>query len=130
MSNGLRAYGKGWRAAWKGGWGPLRDGNSKLGRLARRIEREYLAELPTLNPPQRRRLRMAAKFLALATMTLDQVGVDPKCTRRAAAGLNDRGDRIIARLRAETAGSANGAARPPSALEAYLEARYGSRNAG
>jgi hypothetical protein len=100
-----RPYTKGWRPEWKGEWGPLRDGHSRLGRLAKTIEREILDELPAdLSPLLRRRVKAVAAAGALAEMARQTFGVDPKVTRRTVTVAERHFAAELARLRDTTPG--------------------------
>lgn len=96
--NGHRPYTAGWRAPWRGQWGPIDDGHSRLGRLARQIEHELLAEYDASTPLAARRITQAARLAALAEATLSSIGRDPKATRRAATALEAAAGRVLDRL--------------------------------
>jgi hypothetical protein len=69
-----------------------------LSRLAGRINGELHGEYAAVSPLHVRWLRRAAQLEALSEMTIERIGVDPKCTRRAATALQARADAILARV--------------------------------
>ncbi len=75
------------RVEWKGTWGPLNDYRSKLGRLVKAIEKELTEEHGPFTERQRRIAKSVARLEALATMTGDEMGKDPKATRRTLSAL-------------------------------------------
>ena len=88
----------GWRAPWRHTWGPLSDGRSRLSRLARRIEGELSLAYVITTPLQRRRSRSAARLMALAEMTMLNIGKDRKATRRTLTALQGAAARELAGL--------------------------------
>jgi hypothetical protein len=96
-------YRRGWRAPWRGQWGGFNDGNTKLARLACRIERElrevYLVEAAI----EHRRVRQAARLMALSEQTMHTMGSDPKSTRRAATSLAIVAEGVLASLQRRAA---------------------------
>jgi hypothetical protein len=66
----LVPYRRGWRAPWRRQWGAFSDGHTRLSRLAKRIERELLEEYVVDTALKLRRVRAAARYSALAEMTL------------------------------------------------------------
>ncbi len=107
--------------SWKGTWGVLSDGRSRIARLAKKIEQELVKEhlgsethnpetgkRHTDKPRQRRLLRRAAKLEALAEQTADTLGVDPKATKRSLTALERAADNKIAQVKA----SGNGQREP------------------
>ncbi len=100
MSTPQGANGKGSRTPWRGGWGPLGDGRSKLARLARQIERELLEADHPATAHHRRLVRRSACLEALAEACGAQLGSDPKATRRALTALEKAADSKLAPLRA------------------------------
>ena len=115
--------------AWRGTWGPLTDGRSRLGRLVKEIEQELVKEHlgsethdPTTGkrhtdkPRQRRLLRRAAKLEALAEQTADTLGVDPKATKRSLTALERAADNKIAQVRASFNGRREPAFDPVAAF--------------
>ena len=86
-ASGLTPYAKGWRSGWAGGWGPLRDGHSRLAKLARTIERELVQECQPQTALHRRLVRSAAELFALAEKERTCIGLDPKSTIRRANAL-------------------------------------------
>jgi hypothetical protein len=93
-------YSAGWRAPWKGQWGPIDDGHSRLGRLAARILKELRLEYCADTPLAARRLRLAAAQMALAEMTLTRIGRDKKATRRVVVSYQAAADRLLAQVQA------------------------------
>jgi hypothetical protein len=95
-------YRRGWRAPWRGRWGPLSDGNSRLARRALKIERELLAlpEFQAPTPRQRRLLRRAAVLEALAEQTAATLGDDAKSTKRSLTALEKTAAAKLAEARA------------------------------
>ena len=91
-------YRRGWRAPWRGQWGPMADPHSRLGRLAKRITEDLNMEYDDTRPVAALLIRRAARLLALSESTLDQVGTDPKASRRAASALAAAADRSLDRL--------------------------------
>jgi hypothetical protein len=98
INGGVKPYGRGWRAPWRGQWGPVNDGHSPLGRLAKRIEKELSEEFDTSRPRAARLVRMAAVFEALSAECLDRLGMDAKATTRWATGLHKAAQGCIAQL--------------------------------
>lgn len=96
---------RGWRAPWRRTWGPFTDGRSRLARLAAKIEGELRETYHTETAFERRRLRLAARYLALAEKTLGSMDVDPKATRRAATALQKVAEMQLAGLRAAVSAS-------------------------
>ena len=98
---------------WAGAWGPLADGRSRLGRLAAEIEAEILEELlgRRVRRGQRHRVRaklprllardviQVARLRALASKTVASVGLEPKASPRAAAGVQARADTLLEHVR-------------------------------
>jgi hypothetical protein len=64
----------------------LADRNSRLGKLAGKIRREYAAVYDLSTPRAARLARRVADLEALATKTLVSIGHDKKSTLRAATG--------------------------------------------
>jgi hypothetical protein len=89
---------RGTRHPWRGSWGTFEDGRSKLSRLARELLAQYCESYRADRPLWVRRLRRAARLEALAEMTIERIGVDPKCTRRAATALEARSESLLARV--------------------------------
>ena len=90
---------RGWRADWRRTWGPFTDGRSRLSRLRRQIVRE-LSEVYVIETAyDRRRLDLAARYLALAEKTLETLDTDPKSTRRAATSLQKVAEMQLAGLK-------------------------------
>ena len=87
------------RKSWRGTWGPLSDGRSKISRRAKEIEEEMVKEYGPTTPRQRRTLRRAAKLEALAEQTADSLGVDPKATKRSLTALERAADAKVAQVR-------------------------------
>jgi hypothetical protein len=100
-------YRRGWRAPWRGRWGPLSDGNSRLARRALRIERELLGlpEFREPTPRQRRLLRRAAVLEALAEQTAATLGDDPKSTKRSLTALEKAAAAKLAEARSIAVGT-------------------------
>ncbi len=101
---------------WRGTWGPLSDGRSRVSRLAKRIEKELIDELKPTTPRQRRATRRAAELEALEEQTAKTMGTDPKATRRALTALARAADSKIAQVKA----SSNGQREPEFDLAADL----------
>jgi hypothetical protein len=91
-------YRKGWRAPWRRGWGGFWDGHCKVAKLAKRIEAELRATFTVEGALAARLARMSARYAALAEMTIQSIGRDPKASRRAATALQAASDRQLARL--------------------------------
>jgi hypothetical protein len=91
------------RYAWRGQWGAFTDGRSKLSRLAQRIERELHDAYVIETALDRRRVRMAARYYALAEKTIQTMDVDPKAARRAATALQKVANSQLTGLRASAA---------------------------
>jgi hypothetical protein len=89
---------KGTRMPWRKGWGTFGDRRTKLSRLALRIWRELAAEYVCRGPLDRRRLRAASEYLALAEKTRREIGHDSKATRRAATQLERVAESKLAML--------------------------------
>ena len=89
---------------WRGTWGPLSYHRSRISRLVRGIEKEMIEEHEPSTPRQRRLLRRAAILEALAVQTADEMGVNPKATRRALTALERAADSKIAQVRAYSNG--------------------------
>ena len=104
------------RMPWRGTWGPLSDGRSRVSRLAKRIEKELIDELKPTTPRQRRAIRRAAELEALEEQTAKTMGTDPKATRRALTALARAADSKIAQVKA----SNNGQREPEFDLAAEL----------
>ena len=102
------------RMPWRGDWGPLNDGRSRISRLARRIEEELVRDLKPNTERQHRLLRRAAVLEALAVQTSDTLGTDPKATKRSLTALERAADAKVAQVRA----SGNG--RKPEDVAAAL----------
>jgi hypothetical protein len=120
VSDATRRYGKGWRAPWRGQWGGFEDGNTKSSRLARRIERELLAEYEAVTPLERRRLCGAARMLAMVERVMRTLGTDPKATLRRATSLQREADRQLAALRRRpTSPTGNGHAAPAVSVRRF-----------
>lgn len=84
---------RGWRAPWRGTWGPFNDGRSRISRLARKLERELLEEHgPWISPAQARRAKMAARFQALAEQVAATLGTNSRATPRTLARLQREAD--------------------------------------
>lgn len=94
----LLPYRRGWRAPWRGQWGGFGDGHTRLSYLARRIECELSEAYITDTPLRARLVRRAARYEALAEATLDQIGTDPKATKRAVTALQGTADRLLSRV--------------------------------
>jgi hypothetical protein len=93
---------------WAGTWGVMKDGRSKIRRRARRIYADIAAEYMLATPLARRRAMRAAELMALADMTLDQIGTDPKATRRLAGALTRQGEATLSHLAVVTTPTPNG----------------------
>jgi hypothetical protein len=79
-TEGPAPYSRGWLAPWRGDWGPLADGHSRLGRERKRQAALLAARYPG---PDALGLRAeAAELRAIATMLRAQLGLDPKVTVR------------------------------------------------
>ncbi len=91
---------RGWRAPWRGMWGPMADGRTRLAKLAKRIELELIEEFNPRTPHHRRLARRAAILQALAEMTSHTLGADPKSTRRTLTALEKAADSKLGPLRA------------------------------
>lgn len=94
----LPPYSRGWRAPWRRDWGGFDDGHTRLSCLARRIERELHEQYIVASDLDRRRLRMAARYAALAEKIVQTIGVDPKATPRRATALQRVADAQLAAL--------------------------------
>ena len=79
-SEGPAPYTRGWRAPWRGEWGPLGDGHSRLGRERRRQEQALETRYPGDDALGLR--AEAAALRAVAAMLRAQLGVDPRVTVR------------------------------------------------
>lgn len=89
---------RGWKAPWRRTWGSFRDGRSKLSNTARRINRELVEERHPRTASERRRVWLAARYLAVIEMTLDQAKMngDLRSVRRTIVGLQASADRQLA----------------------------------
>ena len=101
---------------WRGTWGPLSDGRSRVSRLAKRIEKELIDELKPTTPRQRRATRRAAELEALEEQTAKTMGTDPKATRRALTALARAADSKIAQVKASSNGQREPEFDPAAAL--------------
>lgn len=116
---------RGWRAPWRGTWGPLSDGRSKISRLAREIEEELVEELKPTTPRQRRAIRRAAELEALEEQTAKTMGTDPKATRRTLTALARAVEAKLAPVRASGNGQGFGHRPVPSPQEILEGRRHG-----
>jgi hypothetical protein len=91
-------YRKGWRAPWRGQWGPITDGNSRLGRLADRIERQLVTEYDTTRPLWASKIREVAELKALAQRARDLLGIDPKVTLRQITAASMAAERLLSKV--------------------------------
>ena len=106
----------------------MADGRSRLGRLAAEIKAEILEDLlgRRVRRGQRHRVRaklprllardivQVARLRALAVKTVASVGLEPKASPRAAAGVQARADTLLEHVRTRLAG-VNGHRRHPAA---------------
>jgi hypothetical protein len=91
-------YRRGWRAPWRHQWGGFSDGHSRLSKLAKRIAVELSEVYAIETAHDRRRLVLAARYLALSEKTLATMDLDPKSTRRAATALQKTAEMQLATL--------------------------------
>ncbi len=92
------------RKPWRGTWGVLSDGRTRLSKLAKRIERELIDEFNPKTPHHCRLVRRAAILQALAEQTSATLGADPKSTRRCLTALERAADLKLAPLRSANNG--------------------------
>jgi len=116
------------RVPWRKSWGPLRDGRSKLARLAKRHAIEELRELGVVEPTtlQRRRAARLGQFLAFADMVATGIGVDPGATVRRLTVLEKSAEterRILRTLVDRTRNT-------PMSLRDYVEAKDAAARSG
>lgn len=92
---------RGWRAPWRGDWGPLSDGRSRLSRRKKTRASEALEELEVTNPTrlQRKRAEDYGTFKALGDMIADGIGRDPKATPRKLTALQKSAESEYRKLR-------------------------------
>ena len=111
--------GKRYTYKWAGGWGQVTNGMSRLGRLSRRIEKEILADYEEpFSPLQRRLVRAAAEYGALAEQARASFGIDPTVTRRTITVLTRGFQHYLANL--ETLGGLKRRNRAPADLPGTL----------
>jgi hypothetical protein len=85
MVGGVVPYTKGWQAPWRGEWGPLRDGHSRLGHERRRQAAVLAEQYPGPDPLGLR--AEAADLRAIAVMMRARLGFDPDVTPRKLAAV-------------------------------------------
>ncbi len=105
------------RKEWRGTWGPLNDYRSRLGRLVKAIEKELVAEYGPITARQRRIVKNVARLEALAVMTGDEMGNDPKATRRALTSLERAAVSKLGQLKASFNGRREPAFDPVATFE-------------
>lgn len=111
--------GRRWTFPWAGDWGNLKNGLSKLSKLAKRIEKEITDEFePPFTPFQLRFIRTAAEQGALSEMARKQFGSDPTLTRRGVAVSTLMFSRRVQEL--ETVGGMKRRNRAPADLPSAL----------
>ena len=111
--------GQTWTWPWVGEWGDLKNGLSKLSKLAKRIEKEIMEGYePLFSPLQRRLIRAAAEYGALAEQARASFGIDPTVTRRTITVLTRGFQHYLANL--ETLGGLKRRNRAPADLPGTL----------
>ncbi len=112
-----RKKGPNLRKAWRGTWGPLNDYRSRLGRLVKAIEKELVAEYGPITARQCRIIKNVARLEALAVMTGDEMGNDPKATRRTLTALERAAVSKLGQLKASFNGRREPAFDPVATFE-------------
>jgi hypothetical protein len=92
------------KSGWGGrdAWGPLHDSRSRLGKLRLRIHHELVEEFGAAGPlpaSHLRTLEEAADLRAVATKTLQGVGIDERCTAQRALKLLRAVEQLLGPLR-------------------------------
>jgi hypothetical protein len=117
LVNGRAPYTRGWLAPWRGQWGPLADGHSRLGRERKRQEARLLQEYPGQDPLDLR--REAAELRAIAAMIRAQFGLDAKVTVRKVTAVQKTAAMTLALLVSTQQAAQNG--RGPRPLAELVE---------
>ena len=91
-------YTKGWVAPWRGQWGPLHDGHSKLGKLRKKALAQLTKQCRPQTEDQQDAIGDAADLLAMARMMSQQLGRDPKATPRKVSSMHKAVASIMGRV--------------------------------
>ena len=105
---------------WRGGWGALGDGRSKISRLRKQIDAVLTEEYQPRSSHARRQVRRAATLAALCEATGASIGSDPKATPRRLTGLERAASGVLAKLDRDREASQNGRGQDPAQLWAEL----------
>ncbi len=112
--DGVPPYSRGWRAPWRGQWGPLADGHSRLGHERKRQAAQLEAQYP--GPDLLGLRHEAAELRAIASMLRAQLGLDPKATVRKLTAVQKTAAATLA-LFVSTHSARNGHGRVPTPSE-------------